>query len=98
MLQGRSIGLDGVAASGAWARGRAGQMRWLPQPCRGVFGAMAMSVVACVHTILIEQHHGDAVVVPIGWIHCVTNVQLCFKIAFDRVMPGDCAKVASPGH
>lgn len=62
-----------------------------------VFDAMDMYAMS-VHTILIEQHHGDAVVVPIGWIHCVTNVQLCFKIAFDRVMPGDCAKVASPGH
>ncbi len=65
-----------------------------PAPALSVKHIQALHDAYPEHTMLIEQHHGDVVVVPIGWIHCVTNLQLCFKIAFDRVMPGDCAKVA----
>lgn len=46
------------------------------------------------HTLLLEQHHNEVIIVPVGWPHCVTNAAFCVKIAFDRVLAGDMAKAA----
>jgi hypothetical protein len=32
---------------------------------------------------VVEQRHGDKVVVPCGWAHCVENIQACLKVAHD---------------
>lgn len=43
------------------------------------------------HTTVIEQHHGSAISVSLNWTLTVCNLELCwlcFKVAFDRVMPG----------
>jgi hypothetical protein len=52
-------------------------------------------VAACPkHARIVEQRHGDAVLIPVGWIHSVINEHLCLKVAFDRLVPGDLANVA----
>ena len=33
--------------------------------------------------VVLEQHHGDVVTVPPGWVHQVSNRQTCLKIAND---------------
>ena len=44
------------------------------------------------HVILVEQKSMDVMCVPPGWIHCVVNLQLCMKFAYDRVMVYDSMK------
>ena len=42
--------------------------------------------------MLVEQKSMEVISVPPGWIHCVVNLQLCMKFAYDRVMVLDSMK------
>lgn len=46
------------------------------------------------HVQLVEQRSMDVVVVPPGWIHCVVNLQLCMKLAYDRCIEDDLPQVS----
>lgn len=35
---------------------------------------------------IINQKHGEVVKAPAGWAHTVTNVEVCFKVAYDHLI------------
>jgi hypothetical protein len=38
-------------------------------------------------TVVLHQHAGDMVHVPVGWVHQVTNLSPCVKVAWDLYIP-----------
>lgn len=60
--------------------------------------AQRMAVELSDHVQLVQQKHGDVVVVPPGWAHAVVNARECLKIAYDRMVPEDIVKVAVVHH
>ena len=44
---------------------------------------------------IVFQHHGELIHIPSGWIHQVTNLQDCIKVAWDYYVPAHMSCYAS---